>query len=348
MRGYLLAPVVSAAVVAASLVAGAAGAGGAEPSRDVAKTTIGPGPTAVGPSVIPPTAPVPTAPPVTAPAPTAASPTAATVATTSSSVVGGPDTTDDSEESGLSPESLAIALPIFGFDPARVQCIDAAQPALAADDAAVVAALQGCGIGAMPLLRGMVAVAQSSNTFLDATATTVALPPVPGIDELPREDAFMLGFMTLLTPEETGCLATGLAGATAEDDATALAIVQRCQVGLGFSLDLLLFGLLGDTSADPSATTLPIAPTVPVASTVAATTVTGSPTSLLVAPDGALVDEFQAELLAEQGVTLDDQQAACVLSEIIRGGDLDSDDLDSVFGLLEACGISLTDLVPNS
>jgi hypothetical protein len=243
-------------------------------------------PTVPVPTVPVPTVPVPTAPVPTAPVPTAPAPT---VPVTTAGV---PTT----EASGLSPESLALALPIFGLDAAKLQCVDAALPSLGSDDNLAVAALQGCGVALMPLLRGIVAVVQGSNAYLDPTATTVALPPVPGVESLPPEDTFFLGFMMLIDTTQASCLATGLAGATTEDDATALAIFQRCGVSLAFSVDMLTFGLIGDFALDPTASTVPAittpVPTVPV--------VSGVPTTLSIAPDDPLVDEFQAVLLGNR------------------------------------------------
>jgi hypothetical protein len=308
MRRLVVVPVCCAAVVVVVLSAGVAGAGGqVDPGRDVAKTTI---PTA-------PTAPVPTAPVPTAPVPTVALPTVP-VPTVPVTTAGVPTT----EASGLSPESLALALPIFGLDAVKLQCVDAALPSFSSDDNLAVAALQGCGVALMPLLRGIVAVVQGSNTYLDPTATTVALPPVPGVESLPTEDTFFLGFMTLIDTTQASCLATGLA----------------------FTLDMLTFGLIGDLAPDPTATTVPAVttpvPTVPVAS--------GVPTTLAIAPDDPIVDEFQAVLLEEQGITLDDAQAACLLSHIGAEGEIDTEDTAALLELLDSCGIALTDLLPSN
>jgi hypothetical protein len=355
MRRLVIVPMCGAAVIVGVLGAGVAGAGGqAAPGWDVAKTTIptaptGPAPTGPVPTAPVPTAPVPTIPVPTAPQPTVAVPTApvptapvptAPVPTVPVPTVGVPTT----EASGLSPESLAVALPIFGLDPTKLQCIDAALPSFSSDDNAAFAGLQRCGVAVMPLLRGIVAVVQASNGYLDPTATTVALPPVPGVESLPMDDTFFLGFMMLIDTTQASCLATGLAGATADDDATALAIFQRCEVSLAFTLDMLTFGLVGDFAVDPTATTVPAGttplPTVPVAS--------GVPTTLSVAPDDPIVDEFQAALLEEQGITLDDAQAACLLSHIGTEGDIDTEDTAALFELLDSCGITLTDLLPSN
>ena len=330
-------PACCAAVVAGILSAGVAGAGAqADPGRDVAKTTIPTAPTGPVPTAPVPTVPVPTATP-TVPVPTAAMPN---VPVTTAGV---PTT----EASGLSPESLAVALPIFGLDMTKLQCVDAALPPLSTDDNQAVAALQGCGVAVMPLLRGMVAVLQDSNAYLDPTATTVALPPVPGIEAVPLEDAFFLGFMLLIDTTKASCLATGLAGATAEDDATALAIFQRCEVSIAFTLDMLTFALVGDFAVDPTATAIPGA-TIPGVTVPAATApvASGVPTTLSIAPDDPLVDEFQAALLEEQGITLDDAQAACLLSHIGTEGEIDTEDTAALLSLLDSCGITLTDLVP--
>lgn len=211
----------------------------------------------------------------------------------------------------------------------------------------------------MPLLRGIVAVSQGSNSFLDPTATTMALPPVPGIDALPMEDTFLLGFMLLLDTTKASCLATGLAGVTVDDDGTALAIFQRCDVSIAFTLDMLTFGLIGDFVVDPTATTVPVAtapvPTVPLPTTPLPTVPVGSvpvasgaPTTLSIAPDDPLVDEFQAVLLQEQGITLDDAQASCLLSHVGTSGQIDTDDTAALFELLDSCGIMLDDLVPSN
>ena len=60
-----------------------------------------------------------------------------------------PATVDEAtteEDAGLSPESVAIALPIFGLDAAKLQCVDAALPPFASDDEAALAALQAAGL----------------------------------------------------------------------------------------------------------------------------------------------------------------------------------------------------------
>lgn len=333
MRRLLVVPIVSAAVVAGTLAAGAVGAGNTTGAgHDVAKTTIGPG---QPPTVAPlPTAPVPTAPLPTLPVATAAIPSLPVTS------VGGVPTT---EEPALSAESIAAAYTIFGLDQARLQCIMAAMPPFEADDAVALQAVQGCGAQLMSILRGAVHVAQRADMFLDPTATTVALPPVVGADALPDGDAFYVGFMLLLLPEETACLATGLAGATNEDDATALAIMQRCEVSLGQTLQMLSFALLNDVESVPTDPTvpgtlaaLPTVPTLPI----------GSPTSTpLISPDDPLVDQFQEMLLDQEGIALDDEQAACLLSQIQAGG-VDPDDMDAMLGLMEGCGITLTDLLP--
>jgi hypothetical protein len=150
--------------------------------------------------------------------------------------------------------------------------------------------------------------------------------------------------MMLIDTTQASCLATGLAGATTEDDATALAIFQRCGVSLAFSVDMLTFGLIGDFALDPTASTVPAVttpvPTVPV--------VSGVPTTLSIAPDDPLVDEFQAALLEEQGITLDDAQAACLLSHIGAEGEIDTEDTAALLELLDSCGITLTDLLPSN
>jgi hypothetical protein len=332
MRRLVVVPVCCAAVVVGVLGAGVAGAGGqADPARDVAKTTIPTIPTGPAPTVPVPTAPVPTVPAPTAPVPTAPVPTV-------------PVPVPTTEAPGLSPESLALALPIFGLDAAKLQCVDAALPSLSSDDNLAVAALQGCGVAVMPLLRGIVAVVQGSNAYLDPTATTVALPPVPGVESLPMEDTFFLGFMMLIDTTQASCLAMGLAGASGEDDGTAVAIFQRCEVSIAFTLDMLTFGLVGDFAFDPTATTGPAVstpvPTDPVAS--------GVPTTLSVAPDDPIVDEFQAVLLEEQGITLDDAQAACLLSHIGTEGEIDTEDTAALLELLDSCGITLGDLLPSN
>ena len=349
MRRPLAVPLLSAAMVAGVVVSGVAAAGAApRAGGDVAKTTIGPAPTQ--PTVPVPTAPVPTAPVPTAPVPTVPLPTVplptAPVPTAPVPTVplptGGVPTT---EAAGLSQESLAIALPMFGLDLAKLQCVDAALPPLNNDDNLAVAALQGCGVALMPILRGIVAVSQQSNTFLDPTATTVVLPTVPGAVPLPPEDAFYLGFMLLMQPEQVSCLATGVTGATPDDDNTALAILDRCGVSLGFTLDMLTFALVGDLTIDPTATTIP-AVTAPVPS-VPPLAVPGAPTtSLSISPDDPLVDQFQEMLLEQQVITLDDQQAACLLSSI-DAGTVDPNDTDALMAQMEACGILLTDLVPS-
>jgi hypothetical protein len=344
----MVVPVCCAAVVAAVLGAGVAGAGGQpEPGRDVAKTTIPTAPTGPVPTAPVPTAPVPTAPVPTAgptfPVPTAPVPTVIQPTVPVPSVPVTMPGVSTTEPSGLSPESVAIALPIFGLDMTKLQCIDAALPSLSSDDNAAIVALQGCGVALMPLLRGIVAVTQGSNTFLDPTATTVALPPVPGVEALPTEDTFFLGFMLLIDTTQASCLATGLGGVTSEDDATAQAIFQRCEVSVAFTLDMLTFALIGDFDVDPSATTVPVA-TTPVATVPP---VPGVPTTLSIAPDDPLVDQFQQVLLQEQGITLDDAQAACLLSHIGTGAQIDTEDTAALLQLLDSCGITLSDLVPS-
>jgi len=336
MRRLLVVPIVSAAVVAGTLAAGAVGARTSPTAgNDVAKTTIGPGqpPPTTPPATAPlPTGPLPTMPPATVPLPTL--PIATTPFPTEAGAV--PTT----EAPALSPESIAAAYTIFGLDATRLQCLGSAMPAFTADDTVALQAVQGCGAQLMPILRGAVHVAQRSDTFLDPTASTVALPPIVGAEALPEGDAFYIGFMLLLPPEETACLATGLAGATNEDDATALAIMQRCEVSLGTTLHMLSFALLGDLTSTATGTTL-------VAGTIAA--VPSLPplmptTALPISPDDPLVDLFQEMLLEEEGISLDDEQAACLLSQI-QVGDVDSEDISAMLTLMEGCGITLTDLV---
>jgi hypothetical protein len=340
MRRLTVVPWCCAAVVVGVFGAGVAGAGAgpSAPGHDVAKTTIGPAPT--GPAA---TEPLPTVPVPTVPVPTVGIPTVPVPTVPVPTV---PDTSarvPTTEAAGLSPEALAIALPVFGLDAARLQCLIAAQPPLSADDDQAIAALQGCAIPLMPILRGMVAVTQASNSYVNPTATTVALPPVPGIDALATEDVFYLGFMLLVDETQASCLVTGLAGATSEDDSTAVAIFQRCQLSIAFTLNMLTIALAGSYIVDPTATTLPSA-TIPIATTPAAVSVV--PTTLSIAPDDPIVDEFQQLLLEQEGITLDDEQAACLLSHIGSGGDIDTEDIGALLALLDSCGITLTDLLP--
>lgn len=331
MLRLLVVPIAAAAVVVATIAAGVVGAG-TDPSagQNPAKTTIGPGqppPTAVLPTVPVPTAPMATAPIATVP-----------LATAPVATVVGPTTT----EPALSPESIAAAYTIFGLDAARLQCILDAMPPFEADDNVALQAVQGCGAQLMPILRGAVNVAQRSNTFLDPTSSTVALPPVAGAEALPEGDAFYVGFMLLLLPEEVECLAVGLAGATTEDDATALAILQRCEVPLGQTLQMLSFALLGELTSTATATTFPVA-------TVSAVppSLPGTPTTVLtIASDDPLVDQFQEMLLEQEGISLNDEQAACLLSQIQAGG-VDTSDMSAMLALMEGCGIALTDLLPS-
>ncbi len=332
MRRLLVVPIVSAAVVVGTLAAGVVGARSSPiVGNDVAKTTIGPGQP-------PPTTPLSTGPLPTSPVATVPRPTLSIAPLPVPTAPGGAPTT---EAPALSPESIAAAYTIFGLDAPRLQCIVAAIPAFGADDTEALQAIQVCGAQLMPILRGAVHVAQRSDTFLDPTASTVALPPIVGAEALPDGDAFYVGFMLLLLPEETACLATGLAGATNEDDATGLAILQRCEVSLGTTLQMLSFALLGNLTATAPGTTL-------VAETIAAVPSLPSLTSttvMAISPDDPLVDQFQETLLEEEGVTLDDEQAACLLSQI-QVGDVDSDDISELVTLMDACGITLTDLVP--
>jgi len=280
MRRLLVVPIVSAAVVAGTLAAGAVGAGTSPTAgNDVAKTTIGPG--QPPPTLPPPTGPLPTLPVATVPLPTI--PIATLPVPTAAGAV--PTT----EVPALSPESIAAAFTIFGLDETRLQCIVSAMPAFTADDTVALQAVQGCGAQLMPILRGAVHVAQRSDTFLDPTASTVALPPIVGAEALPEGDAFYIGFMLLLPPEETACLATGLDGATNEDDATALAIMQRCEVSLGTTLQMLSFALLGDLTSTATGTTL-VAGTVSAGPSLPPVTPT---TALAISPDDPLVDQFQ-------------------------------------------------------
>jgi len=337
MRRLLVVPIVSAAVVAGTLAAGAVGAGTSPTAGDVAKTTIGPGqpPPTTPPATAPlPTGPLPTMPPATVPLPTL--PIATTPFPTEAGAV--PTT----EAPALSPESIAAAYTIFGLDATRLQCLGSAMPAFTADDTVALQAVQGCGAQLMPILRGAVHVAQRSDTFLDPTASTVALPPIVGTEALPEGDAFYIGFMLLLLPEETACLATGLTGATNEDDATALAIMQRCEVSLGTTLQMLSFALLGDLTSTATGTTL-VAGTSSAVPSLPPLTPT---TALAISPDDPLVDQFQEMLLEEEGISLDDEQAACLLSQI-QVGDVDSEDMSAMLTLMEGCGITLTDLVPS-
>ena len=154
----------SAAIVVCVVASSVAGAGAAPGSGDyVAKTTIGPAPSPTG----------------GARAeradragrgsdgarsdrsgPDRAGTAAACVPTLPPATV---DVATTEEAAGLSPESVAIVLPIFGLDAAKLQCVDAALPPFTSDDEAALAALQGCGVALMPLLRGIVDVAQRSN-----------------------------------------------------------------------------------------------------------------------------------------------------------------------------------------
>ena len=270
VHGLLVVPFISTVVVAGTIAAGMVGVGQAPARADlVAKTTIGVMPTAVAPPstgvATPPT-------PATAPPFTAAS-VVATIPTVPPPTDAGVPT---SEPSGLSPASLAAALPLFGLEATKLQCLAGTLTSFAADDNAALAGLQGCGVALMPVLRGVVDLAQRSSSFLDPTATTVPLPTPPAGDILPPEDAFYIGFLLLLLPEETQCLAAGLAAAPSDDDATALAIMQGCAVPLSRTLDMLLFALQSDAS-DPTVSTVPVAtaaPTVPVATVGPATPTT--------------------------------------------------------------------------
>ncbi len=333
MRRLLVVPIVSAAVVAGTLAAGAVGARTSPTAgNDVAKTTIGPGQP-------PPTLPPPTGPPPTLPVATVPLPTIPIATLPVPTAAGAVPTT---EVPALSPESIAAAFTVFGLDETRLQCIVSAMPAFTTDDTVALQAVQGCGAQLMPILRGAVHVAQRSDTFLDPTASTVALPPIVGAEALPEGDAFYIGFMLLLPPEETACLATGLAGATNEDDATALAIMQRCEVSLGTTLQMLSFALLGDLTSTATGTTL-VAGTISAGPSVPPLTPTSA---LAISPDGPLVDQFQEMLLEEQGISLDDEQAACLLSQV-QAGDVDSEDVSAMLTLMEGCGITLTDLAPS-
>ena len=92
---------------------------------------------------------------------------------------------------------------------------------------------------------------------------------------------------------------------------------------------------------------MPVA-TAPVVSTPALPTVPAVPTTVgPFSPDDPLVDQFQEMLLEQEGITLDDQQAACLLSSIGAGG-FDEEDLSALFEVMESCGITLIDLVPNT
>lgn len=337
-------PLISAAVVAGTIASGVVGAGAApSPVPNVPKTTI-----AMNPTVAPPTAAAPTAavpPPSTVPPLTAATVTASVVTIPPPTAVGVPTT----DATGLSPESVAAALPLFGLDAAKLQCLVTALPPFGTDDATALAALQGCGVALMPLLRGIANLSQNSTVFLDPTATTVPLPTVPGAGALAPEDAFYIGFLLLLLPEEAQCLADGLALAPGEDDATALAIMQGCTVPLGRTLDMLMLALESDAASVPTAPPSSAITAPPTTVATGSTLAPGAPTTIgSISPDDPVVDIFQEELLAEEGITLDDQQAACLLSQIDAGAiDLDAtDDLATVFTALEACGITLTDLIP--
>ena len=353
MRRLVIVPLLSAVVVAGTFVAGAVRAEPAPaPTGEVAKTTIpmttnGAAPTTAPMTAAPATVAPVTGAPVTAAPVTMAPPTVAPATVAPVTAAGGPTTTIV----GLSPESVAVALPLFGLDDTKLRCISGQVPPFGAEDTAVLTTLQSCGVALMPLLRGMVDLSQRANTFLEPTGPTVPIATTPVAATLPAEDEFFVGFVLLLSEEDTACLATGVAMATAQDDATALAIMQGCEVSLGTTLGLLLIALpvpVVGASTVPTTVPAPVSTAAVVATTLP---VVGAPTTTIfvgsVSPDDPIVDEFQAEVLAEEGITLDDQQAACLLSQIEAGTvDPNSDDLLAVVEVLGVCGIELSDLVP--
>ena len=131
---------------------------------------------------------------------------------------------------------------------------------------------------------------------------------------------------------------------TAEDDATALAIFQRCEVSVAFTLDMLTFALIGDFDVDPSATTVPVA-TMPVATVPAglgrrrrrcrSPRTTHSSTSS---------SRCSCRSRGSRSTTRRPRACSARSAPAVRSTPTDT---AALLQLLDACGITLSDLVPS-
>lgn len=301
-------------------------------------------------SAPPSTQPRPTAPPLTAPSAPAstAAPTVTAPASTAPAVpptVGSQEpgshaeVTDDATT--LSPESRAAVLASLGFDETSFQCVASSFEPFVTDDAGAVATLQGCGVPIASVAAGAAAIWTRGQQAFDASPTPTGTPA----DQIPVEDALVVGLLFLVAPDALDCLARDLSSAPVSTDDAALAVLDSCGVSVasvvsGAEMALSTFG-------GSSATTLPAVTTLPsTAPPVGPSTTAAAPPST--APGGTSVPVVTGvplndpavgqiqELFADQGITLTAEQASCIAGGL---GTVDTDNMASMAVLLDSCQV---------
>lgn len=272
----------------------------------------------------------PTIPPLTAPpaAPSTSAPAAEpTVPTTTGGATdlepGSHDSDDPVAGPGLvSPAARPAVLAAFDLDEEQLACVAASFTPAVTDEAATAAVLDGCGVSAAALVDGAVSVWQRGQELFDAGPTTTGSP-----DELSVHDAFVVSMLFLAPPDGFECLAPQPPAAS---DAEAVEALEACGMTLSGIVTGLELALVGVTP--PSAPTVPGEPSV--------TTVPGPPATDAPVVSGAPDDDAGVttvqELFDDQGISLDAEQAACVLAGLAT---VDLDDMSSIVALLDGCQV---------
>jgi hypothetical protein len=238
-------------------------------------------------------------------------------------------------ESGAVPAAASTTLPgmdVFtdmGLTPEQGQCLVENIGSVDTDDmTALFDVMDQCGISMEQLLEiGQMGEATLPDV-VEATTTLAAPPSSVAIDPAAATAALeQLG----LDASALECLAAASTPSAPADDASAESVFGACGVGpLQVLEGILALHAAAGGSTDGAATTL--TPTTLSVVTPATVPETGN----------AMVDILLQQLAAE-GIILDAEQGQCLLDNI---SDLDPNDFTAIAGVMETCGIELSDLVP--
>jgi len=225
------------------------------------------------------------------------------------------------------PTTAAPGMDIFsdmGLTPEQGECLVANVGTVDMNDlTALMDLMTQCGISTDQLLQIGQDAAPTTDGLAD-TPTTAAEAPPGTLDSATVAAVFEIMGLDEATVD---CLVEGAATAGATDDQSAELVFIGCGVGPLMMLDAIV-ALHEQTGAIAAETT---------------TTVAGGPATTVAAVGNPMVD-LLLEQLAAQGINLDASQGQCILDNI---ADFDPNDMASVIGVLETCGIDIADLLPS-
>jgi len=247
-------------------------------------------------------------------------------------IAGGVASANGPDAAPAAPSTTLPGMDVFtdmGLTPEQGQCLVNNIGSVDTEDmTALFEVMTECGITMEQLMQ----IGQQGGTTLPAVveAPTTLAPPASSVAIDPATATAALEALQL-DSVAVECLAAAATPSAPADDAAAELIFQACGVGpLQVLEGILALHAAAGGSTDVTATTQ------------TATTLGVATPATVVETGNAMVD-LLLQQFAESGIELDPTQAECLLDNI---ADLNPNDLAASLSVFEACGISITDLMP--